>query len=301
MYPQFGRPKKKNLTPNLQTWLPEPDGQVESVVTLKADDIVGALAREIHEGAFAAGDMLPSERDLAARFDVGRSVVREAVQQLEAMRLIETRKGYRPRIVFPTLSRVLLSISEASGLFFQGSEGSAHLEQARLFLETGLARYAAEHATQAQVGRMVAAIERADRDLADMERFRDADVEFHRALAEVPGNPIFVALHEAFVDRLMRARPNPRDAISHNRRSNDEHKGVVQAIIAQDAETAVAILTRHLMRNYAAYVHKVLEPGWGGYRAEAEDPSPSSSPAGARKDRPRPEQGPARDGDSKIP
>jgi DNA-binding GntR family transcriptional regulator len=51
--------------------------------------------------------------------------------------------------------------------------------------------------------------------------------------------------------------------VSHNRRSNDEHKGVVQAIIAHDAEAAVTILTKHLTRNYAIYVNHVLAPDGG--------------------------------------
>jgi DNA-binding FadR family transcriptional regulator len=137
------------------------------------------------------------------------------------------------------------------------------MEQARLFLETGLVRYAAGAATPAQIGKMVAAIEKADQAIDDLPAFRVADVEFHRALAEVPGNPIFVALHDAFVGGLMLARPGPREVSRHNRRSNDEHKGVVQAIIAQDAEAAVIILTKHLMRNYGVYVNQVLTPNGG--------------------------------------
>ncbi|WP_417310984.1 FCD domain-containing protein [Devosia sp.] len=227
---------------------------------LGSTDIASILATEVHEGVYGAGAMLPSERDLCERFGVGRTTIREAVKQLEAMRLVDLRKGHRPRVVYPTLTQLLSSISDASRLFFRGTEGGAHMEQARLFLETSLVRYAAESATPAQIGRMVAAIERADRAIDDLPRFRDADVEFHRALAEVPGNPIFIALHDAFVGGLMRARPNPRNVTAHNRRSNDEHKGVVQALMARDAEAAVAILTTHLARNYSIYVNQVLTP-----------------------------------------
>lgn len=229
-------------------------------MTLGAAEIAAMLAEEVHAGRLEVGAMFPSERALCDRFGVGRSTVRDAIRQLEAMRLVELRKGFRPRVAYPTLSQLLGSISAASRLFFRGSEGGAHMEQARLFLETSLARYAAQSATDAQIGKMVAAIERADRAIDDLPAFRSADVEFHRALAEVPGNPIFVALHDAFVGGLMMARPGPRDVVSHNRRSNDEHKGVVQAIMAHDAEAAVTILTRHLTRNYAIYVNHVLAP-----------------------------------------
>ena len=257
---KFGRPNMQNLTPNSGSWLRGMRDHEEEAVTLGAVEIASMLAEEVHGGILGAGAMLPSERDLCDRFGVGRTTIREAVKRLEAMRLVELRKGYRPRVAYPTLTQLLGSISAASQLFFRGTEGGAHMEQARLFLETGLARYAAQSATAAQIGKMVAAIERGDKALDDLPAFRIADVEFHRALAEVPGNPIFVALHDAFVGGLMMSRPGPKDVVSHNRRSNDEHKGVVQAIIAHDAEAAVTILTKHLTRNYAIYVNHVLTP-----------------------------------------
>lgn len=229
-------------------------------MTEGAADIARVLAEEVHSGALEVGAMLPSERDLCERFGVGRAAIRDAVKYLESMRLVELRKGCRPRVACPTLTQLLDSISAASRLFFRGTEGGAHMEQARLFLETSLVRYAAQSATSAQIGKMVSAIEKGDRALDDLPAFRIADVEFHRALAEVPGNPIFVALHDAFVGGLMMSRPGPKDVVSHNRRSNDEHKGVVQAIIAHDAEAAVIILSKHLTRNYAIYVNHVLTP-----------------------------------------
>lgn len=257
---RFGRPKSEDLTPNSPSWLRVKRDQEGDAVTFGAADIAGMLAEEVHAGILEVGAMLPSERDLCDRFGVGRTTIREAVKRLEGMRLVELRKGYRPRVAYPTLTQLMGSISAASVLFFRGTEGGAHMEQARLFLETSLVRYAAQSATPAQIGKMVAAIEKGDKALDDLPAFRIADVEFHRALAEVPGNPIFVALHDAFVGGLMMSRPGPRDVVSHNRRSNDEHKGVVQAIIAHDAEAAVTILTKHLTRNYAIYVNHVLTP-----------------------------------------
>lgn len=223
-------------------------------------DIARILAEEVHGGVLRAGDMIPSERDLCARFGVGRTVVREAITMLEAMKLIQHQKSHRPRVLAPALSHAMASAVEASGYFFRDSEGNAHLEQARLFLETGLVRYAAEFATQAQIAKMIAAIEAGDAAINDLPAFRNADVRFHRILAEVPGNPIFVALHDTFVDRLMRGRTAPPDVPGHNRRINDEHKAIVQALVAKNAEVAVAELTRHLTRNYSVYVHHALAP-----------------------------------------
>jgi DNA-binding FadR family transcriptional regulator len=255
---QFGRPKQKYLTPYDGLWLPVVTEEGTAHMAAEAADIAQTLAEEIHSGVIRAGEMIPSERDLCERFGVGRTVVREAITMLEGMKLIEQRKGFRPRVVTPTLAQAMAGAAEAARFFFRGSEGNAHLEQARFFLEMSLVRYAAQYATQAQLGKMLAAIEACERAIGNYPLFREMDLRFHRTLAEVPGNPIFVALHDAFVDRLMRRREAPVDVVTHNQRSNDEHRAIVTALVARDETEAVRVLTVHLSRNYATYMRQAL-------------------------------------------
>ena len=120
-------------------------------------------------------------------------------------------------------------------------------------------RYSVVHATNAQIAKMVSAIEECEKSYEDIEAFRNADVKFHRALAEVPGNPIFVALHETFVERLMQNRPVLDDYVTRNKSSNDEHKKIVAAILDKEPDKAVEILTRHLTRNYGSYFRQALD------------------------------------------
>lgn len=224
-----------------------------------AAHIAKSLATDVHEGRLQAGEMFPSERDLCARFGVGRNLVRESMTILQGMRLADQSKGKRPRVVAPTLGELMAGMGEAAEFFFMGSEGRAHLEQARLFLETSLLRYAVIDITNAQMARLVSAVEQCDANIKDAVAFRGADVGFHRVLAEVPGNPIFVALHEAFVERMMRNRPALTDFEDRNRESNGEHKLIVESMLDKDSDKAVDILTRHLTRNYGPYFRQALD------------------------------------------
>jgi len=228
-------------------------------VTISAVQIADSLAADVVTGALSAGDMFPSERELCERYDIGRNVVREAMTILQGRKLADHSKGKRPRVVKPTLSEMMGGIGEATRFFFEGSEGRAHLEQARLFLETSMLRHAVEHATNAHIARMVEAIDECDQCLNDAEGFRNADVNFHRILAEIPGNPIFEALHDAFVERLMKSRPLLDDFNERNITSNDEHRLIVKALIDKNADSAVEILTRHLTRNFGTYFHQALD------------------------------------------
>lgn len=224
-----------------------------------AAGIARRLAADVHAGRYRPNDMFPSERDLCEEFSVGRNVAREAITILQGMGLVDQAKGRRPRVVAPTLSKLMEGVAEAGTLFFAGNEGKAHLEQARLFLETSMLRYAVVHATNAQVAKLVEAFEFCETTLDDVHGFRNADVQFHRALAEIPGNPIFTALHDTFVERLMRDRSVLPDFKKRNRESNADHRLIVSAVLDKDAERAVEVLTRHLTRNYATYFRMSLE------------------------------------------
>jgi DNA-binding FadR family transcriptional regulator len=221
--------------------------------------IARSLAADIHSGRYRPDEMLPSERGLCAEFSVGRNVIREALTTLQGMGLVDHSKGKRPRVVSPTLSKVMECVGNAAQFFFSGNEGLAHLEQARLFLETGLLRHATEHATNAQVARLVEATNACEASVGDIEAFRDADVQFHRALAEVPGNPIFIALHDTFVERLMRNRALLPDFERQNAASNQEHREIVSAILDKDSDRAVEILTGHLSRNFGTYFRLAMD------------------------------------------
>lgn len=226
---------------------------------ISASEIARTIAADVHAGRYLPNEMFPSERDLCEQFSVGRNVIREAMTTLQGMGLADQSKGKRPRVVAPTLSNVMAGVSDAAKFFFSGSEGLAHLEQARLFMETSMLRYAVVHATNAQIAKLVEGINRCEENLDNIEGFRDADVQFHRVLADIPGNPIFGALHDTFVGRLMKNRAVLPDFENRNRASNDEHRLIVSAILDKEADQAVEVLTRHLTRNFGTYFRLAFE------------------------------------------
>ena len=101
-------------------------------------------------------------------------------------------------------------IGELSGMakdFLSHPGGIAHFEQLRLFFESSLVRYAAEPATDEQLDLLAKALEINSQSLDNNAAFIRSDVDFHRVLAEIPGNPIFMAIHVALLDWLIAARP----------------------------------------------------------------------------------------------
>ena len=206
------------------------------------------LEQMIRRGEFGEGGQLPSERELMAFFNVGRPSVREALAALKRKGLVQINNGERARVSRPSADTI---ISELSGLakdFLSAPGGIAHFEQLRLFFESSLVRYAAENATDEQISLLSKALEINGQSLDDNAQFIRSDVDFHRGLAEIPGNPIFMATHVALLDWLIAARPkvSEQELHHHNNVSFQEHIAIFNAIRDRDPDEADRALQTHL-------------------------------------------------------
>ena len=63
------------------------------LMSMKSDQVANALIGDVLNGHYRAGERLPSERDLVARFDANRGAVREAMAKLVQLGLVEVHPG----------------------------------------------------------------------------------------------------------------------------------------------------------------------------------------------------------------
>src|SRR5882762_11686555 len=97
--------------------MPMPQPAVKLYRGRVADQIVEDLRNQILSGELADGARLPSERELAARYDVSAPTIREAVRVLTAMGLLSTRNGSRTTVT--ASGDTLLALSIASVVEFE--------------------------------------------------------------------------------------------------------------------------------------------------------------------------------------
>ncbi|MCU6668719.1 transcriptional regulator NanR [Enterobacteriaceae bacterium H4N4] len=213
------------------------------------------LEQMIRRREFAEGEQLPSERELMAFFNVGRPSVREALAALKRKGLVQIQNGERARISRPSADTIISELSGMAKDFLAHPGGIAHFEQLRLFFESSLVRHAAQHASAAQIALLEKALELNSQSLDDNALFIRSDVEFHRVLAEIPNNPIFMAIHVALIDWLIAARPAvPEEALrEHNNTSYQQHIGIFNAIRSQDPDAAERALQAHLNSVFATW------------------------------------------------
>ncbi len=217
-------------------------------------EVLDRLLQRIRSGELPPGGQLPSERDLMEFYGVGRPAVREALQELARSGMVEITHGERARVVVPTAE---LLISQVAGgaqyLLKMQPDMLAHLKEARLFLEVGLARMAAQRATPADAERLRQRLAEHRAAMDDPELFLHRDMAFHREIAVISGNPIFPAVVEATFNWASEYYHSIVRAPGAEHLTLSEHTRIVDAIAAGDADGAAQAMTEHLTRANALY------------------------------------------------
>lgn len=219
-----------------------------------SDAVQERLLEIIQDGALRPGDVLPSERELMATFEVGRPAIREAMQDLQRMGLVEIRHGGRPKVAEPSPDSMVDQLSQTMRHLLAFSEDTMrNLKEARLLFEVEMARIAARKrsANDLMLLRKVIKEQNAARD--DSEAFMLCDREFHRVLASISGNPIFEALARSVFDWLAHFKVEMVRQEGLEQLTTTEHRAIVDAIENQDENAAAKAMSDHLTRANALY------------------------------------------------
>ena len=204
-----------------------------------ANDLLARITR----GEYRVGDRLPSEHELMARYRVGRNTVREAMQSLRTLGLVDIRPRLGARVLGQAAPNTLAN-SAVSMLI--GAQTVTELYEVRLILEPAAAAIAAKHRT--------------DDDLLAMRRARthyrvayemgtpvwEADIEFHQAIAEASGNAVLAKVLAPVSDLLNNARRATGTLPAAVEIALGQHDEIADAIEARAATRARRAMTRHI-------------------------------------------------------
>lgn len=230
----------------------------EQIVRRKlSDQVIERLKGMITSGEYKPDDYLPSERELMARFGVGRPAIREALQSLSNMGLIAINHGERSRVLQLTANSALSIVDEVAQLLLSASpETLENLKEARRFFEAGMARMAALKATSADVVELQVLLQRQHAAQGDPAAFIEADMQFHNKLAAISGNTIYEAVSRAMLSWLKKYHTEALIWAGKGEQTLAEHAAIIQAVIARDPDAAEKVVTAHLDRSTMLYVHE---------------------------------------------
>ena len=210
-----------------------------------AETIVEQVKGLIINGQLIAGQKLPSERELAEEFCVGRSSVREATSALVALGVAQVRQGEGVYIRSDFPESVIESM-DWSALMLRGQ--MADLIETRLAIELTTARLASERASDAA---RLDLRRRAYEMHADMQldAFIERDVQFHLALASASRNKVMHSVVQGAQQLMRKSMSQVLQSDDLRETSVRQHRIIADAVCDGDAATAVQTMEAHLMKD----------------------------------------------------
>ena len=205
--------------------------------------VADQLSKQITGGSLSSGDRLPSERDLAARFQVSRPTIREAMIALEVSDLVEVRSG----------SGVYVKARNAAKrpqLLEDDSPGPIEILEARLHFEAQAAYLAASRMGEDDLSQLNELLKRLQKENLDEKGTEQADRQFHLLIAKASQNSAIHStiawlwqlrdestLSQFFHEKLRKSGIKPVIAA---------HQEIVDAITAKKPEQARDAMSSHL-------------------------------------------------------
>ena len=205
-----------------------------------AEEIRALIMRE----GLSAGDKLPTESELMARFQVGRSTIREAVKQLQAENIVTIRHGRGSFVADHTgVAKDPLGLS-----FEEQSQVLKELMEVRLLMEPGIAREAAGRRTEEDLEAMQSFIDRMDRAAAAGEDYESFDYGFHIAMAESIHNGLLRRMYPVVFEAVAQGYRRTAHVHGSSKVALDYHRSILAAIRQGDADTAYEMTRRHILQ-----------------------------------------------------
>lgn len=206
--------------------------------------VARVIQGQIFNGTLKAGDVLPTEQEMAELLGVNRSTVREGIRSLEHAGMVRRGAAKRLEVSVPENAVVGSSIVNALGLrrvtFFE-------LWEMQIQLEPFAAKRAASRISQTLKEALSENVAQLRENLEDDDFVVKSDIAFHRLITEAAGNaalslsaaPISTLLYSATLS-LYAEVPQARHRLL------EAHEAILDAILAGDEDRAEAWMLRHI-------------------------------------------------------
>ncbi len=210
---------------------------------------IDRLLSMISDGYWLPGEQLPPQRELAKSLGVGMSTLREALQSLQMMGLLEMRHGEgtfitnRPYDTYEKLLDLSLTL---------GDLDVEMLFEARGILESGFAYHAATRASEDQINTLFEILKKEEQciDAGQAECCHDLDLSFHQMIAEMAHNSFLQQIDGTLfkaLDKLLRILPQTKKGLRL-------HCAVAEAIRDRDPFRASESMHTLIEASAAQYV-----------------------------------------------
>lgn len=213
---------------------------------LRSTEVLEWLKQYIIGASLREGDRLPTEGELADRFGVSRTSVREAIKSLSFLGILDSK---------PRRGTVISSLNTnrlAQCLGFQMAITDMprkEMIEARLVIELGSLLLVKKNMTESQREKMWQLLDQGQVacDSADLDLFIQVDHQFHELLMQMGGNSVLFSFVDLLRMHFRLSSYYPME-ISDMQLVHDEHREIFEALLDDNYSLAQGMLHKHIMR-----------------------------------------------------
>ena len=203
------------------------------------------------DGTWRQGDKLPSENELADAFGVSRMTIRQAMQKLKALGLIETRTGSGSFVREPSPED---SLNELIPLMYIGNPSQLHVFQFREMIDSESVRIATLKANPKQLKQLELILEQMKKASVgnDREAFSNYDLKFHMKIVKLTDNPLIIKAYDILLNVLTESMDSVIEKMKYSP-ALDYHRRILDAMNSKDEILAEQIMHEHIKQNYSYF------------------------------------------------
>lgn len=223
-----------------------------SFTPVRPQKISSQIADQIREsilaGEYTPGEKLPPERELVSAFCVSRPSVREALNLLTAMGLVESSQGGG------TMVRSLIGSQQGKALrdlIRATLDRAIEVIEVRKGMESWAAYYAAQRAHPEDIHRMKEMLFRMEENLVDLQSSEDLDAGLHLCIARATHNVIWLHMIQSLFEAMKEFQGGVWRVVYRTKKDYrllyKHHADIVAAICDRDADRARQAMLNHLV------------------------------------------------------
>ena len=221
-----------------------------------SEQVAQLIQEKILRDKLEKGARLPTERELAQEFQVSRTVIREALRELEVSGLIKIKKGHTGGIFIADAYHKPLRNS-LKNLVSSGKVTVDQIFDVRLLIEPHIAMLAARRAKKEDIERLQALMKDSAQHQDDPNILKQNNLKFHLLLGKASGNPILSMLIESVIEILVEFSFDFLD-LSFEKHFFRVHNNIVQVITQRKPEEAKRLIEQDVLE-----VKRKLEEFYG--------------------------------------
>jgi GntR family transcriptional repressor for pyruvate dehydrogenase complex len=189
-------------------------------------------------------EKLPSEQELARRFQVSRTVIREALKVLKERGLIRSRNGEGSYISKPNTDTISSAVNR---IVQMDNISNDDLHSMRLILETAGAKLAATHALPEEIEHLEHILKEMSDENLELNKRILLDADFHISIARASGNELLGMFVDVMTLLLKDYMSKGLFGLTRIRNTLNQHEKILEAIKNREGDKSETAIYDHLM------------------------------------------------------